>query len=352
MYDIRKPLLVMVLILLFCPSSAIPSDGERAFAGQDYDRAYPLLLEEAKKGDTKAQLLLYSIFLEGLGRSRDPFEAEKWLKMAAEGGNPEALCVLGNHYFHGYLVRKDLDTAKKLFRKAADLGSAVGWRELGKVYACDTRGPWDRLNAIQCLEKAFSMGDPKAASDLGTFYEFHDPPEFDLAVSWYRKDLESPLPSPFAIQHLLYLVAAGHGQTDEFQRIFERLASLGTQRMGTYRCVLGLLFLNGIGVGKDPGKAISYLQEAADAGSPQAMGTLARLWELGAENLAPDPDLAQKWYSRIGPEGAGDLYHQEGLRFRRFFEKKLSTGEIRLKQGISAQEHDSQASGRDPIGGN
>jgi TPR repeat protein len=75
-----------------------PSDALDAFEHQDYELVLKLALPAATDGNSEAQTIVALLYKCGLGVNRDVLEAERWLLMAAERGNPVAWNNLGSLY--------------------------------------------------------------------------------------------------------------------------------------------------------------------------------------------------------------------------------------------------------------
>ena len=65
-------------------------DAFAAYTRQDYATSLALLKPLATRGDPVAQTLVGEMYLDGLGVKPDLDQAEKWLRPAADGGNPDA----------------------------------------------------------------------------------------------------------------------------------------------------------------------------------------------------------------------------------------------------------------------
>lgn len=106
--------------------------------------AYSFTLQEfndwkikAEKGDSNAQVRLgfcYRNSNYGQGVAKDPVEAVKWFRKAAEQGNLEGQWALGNCYFEGNGVIKDQAEAVKWYLKSAEQGSDHAQIKLGYCY--------------------------------------------------------------------------------------------------------------------------------------------------------------------------------------------------------------------------
>ncbi|WP_198115803.1 retroviral-like aspartic protease family protein [Massilia rhizosphaerae] len=76
----------------------------------------PWMRAEADAGNADAQYALATIYGKGRGVARDPLQADLWLKMAAERGQPNANLLLGRRQ----MLAGHLDTAIPQLRRALD----------------------------------------------------------------------------------------------------------------------------------------------------------------------------------------------------------------------------------------
>ena len=84
-----------------------------------------------------AQLKLGEIYLKGVDQiDKDYFIAHKWLKKAAERGEPNAQYHLGDIYRKGLGVQKSNAEAVKWFRLAAKQGHNKARKRLGGCKIC------------------------------------------------------------------------------------------------------------------------------------------------------------------------------------------------------------------------
>jgi TPR repeat protein len=75
------------------------------------------------------------MYLEGRGVSNDYAEAERWIRLAADQGHPNALALLGEMYSKGRGAPQDYVEALKWHRLAAEQGDPLGQFNLGVAYA-------------------------------------------------------------------------------------------------------------------------------------------------------------------------------------------------------------------------
>ncbi|MBQ0066650.1 MAG: SEL1-like repeat protein [Phascolarctobacterium sp.] len=104
-----------------CSYNYDENDNEKMNDKKEKGYAFDLCLNAAEQGDAEAQFeVAFRYFTYG-----EYEQAVKWLRRAAENGNIEAQCHLGQCYYEGvgYGIEKDYEQAVKWLRKAAEQGS-------------------------------------------------------------------------------------------------------------------------------------------------------------------------------------------------------------------------------------
>ena len=85
-----------------------------------------------------------------------------------------------------------------------------------------------------------------------------------------------------------------------------RIGSAPRPSAGTKRAAraLGMLYLTGAGVARDPDEAAAWFKRAAEAGDPCAQADLATLLQAGAvAALAHEPPPVHEWFERAAEQG-------------------------------------------------
>lgn len=119
-------------------------------------------LAQAAAGDIKAQMKLAALYYLGKGVPKDPAEAAKWWRLAADKGLPEAQCFLAKAYMRGEGVPKDDAEAAKLLRKAAEQGDAEAQFGLGLFHVSGQAVAKDNVEAYKWLNLAAAQGHKEA----------------------------------------------------------------------------------------------------------------------------------------------------------------------------------------------
>lgn len=95
-----------------------------------------------------------------------PDKAYPLLKASAESGDAVSKYALGTWYLHGFFLEKDVRTAIKLLREAADENVAFAAFDLAVCYELGTGLKKNLGKAVQYYLRAFLFGDIEGAVEL------------------------------------------------------------------------------------------------------------------------------------------------------------------------------------------
>ncbi|MDR3002365.1 MAG: sel1 repeat family protein [Fibromonadaceae bacterium] len=164
----------------------------------DMTKAIYWLEKAANQDNTKAMLMLGN-----LGRSGGkPTEALTWYSKCADMGEPFCQYFLGDLYFHGSGVKKDLDESIKWWRKAEENGQAQAMHALGLLHGHGLGGfKKDKTEAAMWLRKAgnnaYAVGNATLLMELGN--EFWNGTlvkrDYTEALKWYNMATKVELPT-------------------------------------------------------------------------------------------------------------------------------------------------------------
>ena len=128
----------------------------------DFHKAQQLLLKAAESGNLEAQCAIGDIFASENNPNADPAEAMKWYLKAAENGHGKAQWLVGAGYFNGVGIEADMQKAKHWFEKSAQQGNADGRYGLAGYYFSRQ----EYAQAEQLLKKAAEQGHSDAIAML------------------------------------------------------------------------------------------------------------------------------------------------------------------------------------------
>lgn len=123
---------------------------------------YQINIENAKKGDEKAQYVIGYMYHKGKGVPKNYVKAADWYKKAAEHKNTKALNNLAYLYQKGKGVNKDIHKAEQLLLKSAKQGDDVACLNLGILYQTGKLGTANMEDAEYWYRKAMDKGNPTA----------------------------------------------------------------------------------------------------------------------------------------------------------------------------------------------
>ena len=162
-----------------------------------YGRAQPIDLEKARnyygasanKGFGYGIFSLGQMFFEGKGITKDLAEAARLITIAHNRNVPRATAYLGLMYSQGSYVEKDLGTARQLVEKSAVSGDLVGRTFYGVALRDGLGGPSDQPRSFALLQLAADTNYPFANYQLGISYERGAGTAVDKekAIAAYRK---------------------------------------------------------------------------------------------------------------------------------------------------------------------
>jgi hypothetical protein len=125
--------IVLTAVLVFLLASAGNSAAPRPPAASA--ALSPEVAKAAEMGDASAQFRVGEALLHDPVRSNEnSASAVRWLQLAADNGNTEAMVLLGRLSRSGVGILQDFDRSAKWIQTAAVRGNIAGMLELGRLY--------------------------------------------------------------------------------------------------------------------------------------------------------------------------------------------------------------------------
>lgn len=125
--------------------------------------------------DKKKQYLLAKLYLEGSKKFSIPKNCDKALQILlalSKAHIADADYTLFTMYYHGNCVERDIDKARSLLEKSADLGYIPAQKSLGDAYSGSMHlYARDMDKAIKWFKSAANSGDMSAAGILSFIYK-------------------------------------------------------------------------------------------------------------------------------------------------------------------------------------
>jgi hypothetical protein len=149
------------------------------------------------------------MFLQGQGTVKNEVEGFKWIRQAAEGGDPRASYVYGVLLCEGKGVVKNAREGHSWLTKASEMGSVNAEARIGKDYLYGGDGfTAEPTKALPLIEKASESGNPWACGRLGEILEKGKllPKDLEKSRSLFQKGAELGDPaSQFEYARLLMM---------------------------------------------------------------------------------------------------------------------------------------------------
>ncbi|GAB1724426.1 MAG: hypothetical protein GDA65_03840 [Nitrospira sp. CR1.1] len=183
--------------------------------------------------DEKAQLILGTMLLTGVGVQKDLSQAARMFQLASTK-MPAAQAILGQFYFEGTGVKQDFHEAARRLREAAEKGVDISFWMLGYLYM-------EGLGVVQ------------------------DPAE---AAKWFRKGLAQGDSAAKAYLGMLHFI--GKGVPQDFSKAYKLAREAAEQGNQVGQYLIGMIFFSGKGVAQNSGESLKWMQAAARQGESHA----------------------------------------------------------------------------------
>jgi len=233
----------------------------------DPEKSVDLFEEAADEGSTSALLMLGQIYFAGETVPRDLRKAFKFYSRAADGGEPAGMLMSGMAYIHGYGVDKDEQKGKELVCKAVGSDYPLALVYLSTMYQSGLAVPMNRelslyysRRAAQTLETAGLIGhitnlarDDSSISNMNEMYE------------WCKIFAETGSPKGQVLLGICHQSGLGVEQNYEIaNELFEKSAEQGEPQAYVQLCFANF---NGRGCVINYEESARWAKKAADEGS-------------------------------------------------------------------------------------
>jgi hypothetical protein len=275
---------------------------------QNYEAAFRLYMGSARLNYSRAQYVVGTMFLTGLGTSKNEKEGVKWILRAAAQSYPDAVNHVGLLYESGdTILEKDILKAYSFFKRAMELEHLDGMTNLANLILSnpDVDRTEDNVrDALKTLRDAEEKGYAKAQNLLGHLYYTGSfvKRDYDKAVELFRKSAEQG--NVFAQNNLGICYEEGHGVVKDYATAttyYDR-----SSKAGNVSAMNNLGYIKMLQRQFDQAK--NLLHDAADRGSVDALYNLATMYDRGFGDMA-NIHLAVSYYTK-----ASDLNHSKAQK--------------------------------------
>lgn len=225
------------------------------------------LKEKVSEGNIEAINALATYYMQNGPKE----EGISLLKVAVEKNSMLAMYNLGLAYERGDGIEQDLDEARKLYEKAADLGDHESLYKVANFVFQE-----DKQKGFDMYVKAANLGSKEAMAVVGYCYGKGDGAEKNpgIAFNWFKKAAFKG--HALAANQTALMYENGIGTIQDYDSAFKmyKLASELGSLDGTFNLARCLSF--GIGCQKDTTKAAILVQACASQGYEPAVKMLKK----------------------------------------------------------------------------
>ncbi len=226
------------------------------------------------------------------------------IKSGAELGIPYAQWLLGNRYFHGKEVPKDLDLAAFWYSKAADQGTPYAQYHLALLGKQNLRkcGLTDRV--LELLIAAAKGADRQAQLCLGETFLYGQgiKPDLDQAMQYLKLAEENWV--AMAACHVAFLKVTGAPFPRSVHKALDIVRPMALQGSPEGCFAYGVLLVNGPGNSESSIKeGILWIRKAALVGVPAAQREMGRLIFSIPEIVQESHESATPWLFAAATQG-------------------------------------------------
>ena len=276
----------------------------------DVEEACSILSKQAEENNGEAMITLGRMHRDGLHVTRSTDEAISWMTMAAEagiarignelvdllaarsspaeqkraydaflklaeGGNGEAMGVLGKMHFEGVFVEPDIDKGIAWMRRSTKKN--VPWAKVRLINWLLKRGSPDDLYEAHDIAIALAKeGNGEAMMALGRMHRdgLHVTRSTDEAISWMTMAVEAGIAR---IGNELVDLLAARSSPAEQKRAYDAFLKLAEGGNGEAMGALGKMYYKGVYVEANTNKGIEWLKKSSKKNVKWAQRELSRL---------------------------------------------------------------------------
>lgn len=286
---------------------------------QNYPEAYKWMKKAAESNIHDAYGPLGSMYLYGMGTSKNTNEAFKWTSKAVENGDIASNTGLGIMYVNGLGTERNEKKALDCFKKAASIGDAVACFCLGSMYFDGKGTSINEAEGFKWTQKAAEKGYVDSYIALGFCFEEGKGTEknIDEAITWYKKAYDKNVPNA-----PMMLCMAYYTQKDyvEAKKWVDKTINQKEYALVGYR-ILALLNMYGLGIPQNKNKAFELIAKAIDE-ARQKGGSMPNTLDVEGELYLANNNIskAREIYNDILKE-TPDFYTQKETKLSKFMKE-------------------------------
>ena len=266
----------------------------------DYNqKSFAWALQAAQNGLVTAQSHVGYCYDRGLGVEKDYDQAYVWTQKAALGKDVYAQNNLAIMCEYGLGTEVNYDNAIYWYNQALEQGFAAARTSLAVLYIYTAPPPVrDQAKGFELLQNGAEQGDSRAMSVLGECYEYGAGVRRDLKQAFFWQEKSHKAGYYIASYYLGRMYLNGVGVVKNPRQAFELFQiSARQEEWGGAKCALGDMYRLGLGVSRNYQQALEWYEKAAGQNNQRAMYELGRMYEKGL-GVKANTQLALTWYNK------------------------------------------------------
>ena len=245
----------------------------------------------------------------------------------------ECLEQIGDLYFNGLGVTKNLTKAKEWFNEAASLGSTTAYERLVDYVYLGYNGKPDKTSAVNAYMQIKDKISDKACIRVA-LYQF-EKQQYETANEYFMRVKGTNVAMPGDIGEIFYTMGNEMYDKDKYASFYYySVASVKGIKKPLLFFRLGYMYLKGNGTGINHALAKEFFEKAANLNDDEGIFFLGYMYDKGY-GCSINKETAIKLYERAGKKGYKKAYLNLGVIYanRKDMNSAVKYWEIAGKDG-------------------
>ena len=270
----------------------------------------PIIQSAAEKGDAFAQYILGECYFSGYGVQKNINESIHWYTLSADQGQRFAQAKLGAYYYD----QNNFTKALFYFNDSAAQGYAFAQRRLGLLYYDGEGVSQNYQEAIKLFTLAANQGDMIAQYKLGHIYHNGEGVSIDYseAIKWFTLSAEQGY--QLAQRRLAMCYFFGEGTEINYKEAYRWFILAAEQGDPGAQSILGFMYYYGEGVNQNYSTALEWYALAAEQGDDLAQNSIGEMYYRG-EGVDQDYTEALHWFKKAAEQGNSNAQCNIGIMY-------------------------------------
>lgn len=256
-----------------------------------------------EQGYFLSEFNLGECYYNGDGVEKDLTLAAKWYEKAAERGHKFAQNSIGDCYYYGNGVEENNEKAVYWYKKAAESGVADACESLAKCYSNGYGVKQDYQKSIEWRRKGAELGAIWSIANLGWHYRYGKgvDQDYQTALEWYKK--ASELGNAYAQKNLADLYYNGYGVDVDYHEAAKWYLKAAEGGNSDAQESIAKCYDSGNGVEQNYQKSIEWRRKGADNGNNICISNLGWHYQY-ANGVNQDYGKALEYYKKSSDNGS------------------------------------------------